>query len=222
VGTWVRLKGIKYVEIQGKQHTFHKGDWVEVGQQTAMAWVAEDMAEIPDVQQFGTLLTNDAGVFAVSAGQVESNVLGVAESRLAFRWGAVRELPWTHTLLWEPGAKLRPEILPAGFDHLKTWQIGTPLWDAVQLACNVGSEAERERTQRVIRDLRVPLYDQRLVFVRRCGDTEEFLYVWEEERAAGGDEKLAFLRALYRQKPLVLALPTWWSRGERPPPWQGG
>ncbi len=53
----------------------------------------------------------------------------------------------------------------------------------------------------------MPVYDTRLMFIRRCHATRELVDEWVAE---DGHRGLAFLRALYRVKPLVLALPTTW------------
>jgi len=66
----------------------------------------------------------------------------------------------------------------------------------------------RTYTQKVVRDLRVPLYDIRFMVMRRCENTRRLLEVWEGE---GEYTRLSFLRSLYRVKPLVLALPCTWT-----------
>jgi len=95
--------------------------------------------------------------------------------------------------------------------------VAVPLWDYDTLARDVGSEEERAYTESVIHDLRVPLRDTRLVFVRRCSDTRKLVETWHAERARvpGGEDKLAFLRALYAVKPLVCDLPTVWTNRGR-------
>jgi hypothetical protein len=169
-----------------------------------MQWLADGSAWVPP-QRITELVTKDCGVyvrgrkpgdFSLSVGDV-----GVTE-------GDGAELPYPMTLLWKPGLKLRGEMIPVGFHLLKTWQVAAPLWDYRELACHVGSEEEKEKTKAVVRDLRVPLYDTRLIFVKRCGDTRALIDLWKQEE---GDEKLAFLRALYQVKPLILALPVTWK-----------
>jgi len=65
-------------------------------------------------------------------------------------------------------------------------------------------------TEEVIHDLRVPVYDTRVRFIRRNRTTERLMGLWYEERQQG--EALAFLRALGRvqPKPLICALPAEW------------
>ena len=42
---WVRLRVRKNIQVQGKMKSFAPGDWVEVGKQTALEWIAKDEAE---------------------------------------------------------------------------------------------------------------------------------------------------------------------------------
>ena len=121
------------------------------------------------------------------------------------------ELPYDRTLLWDPEAMLKLDLVPAGMRFLDRWQVACPLWSYTELARDIGEEDEREETARVIRDLRVPVYDTRVLFLRRCQDAEALLETWRsEQEAMRGDLRLSFLRALYRVKPLILALPTTW------------
>jgi len=101
------------------------------------------------------------------------------------------------------------------FKLLQRWQVAIPLWNYETLAAQVGTEEERERTKAVIRDLRVPLRDTRLVFMRRCAQTRELTNVWREELTNSTDERLAFLRALYRIKPVICDLPASWTGNVR-------
>ena len=119
-------------------------------------------------------------------------------------------LPFPKTLIWETSLNLRGGLVFAGFKLLEKWQVAVPLWDYNELACHVSDETDREATARIVRDLRVPMYDQRMVFMRRCKDTQRLLELWCRERREEGDDRLAFLRALYVVKPTVCALPASW------------
>lgn len=120
-------------------------------------------------------------------------------------------LAYAQTLIWDPAARLRIDLIPAGF-HLITafgWEVAVPIYSYDELARDIGGDAEREQTALVVRDLRVPVYDPRVLFLRACQGSETLLAAWATERT-GGDDRLSFLRALYRTKPLVCALPTTW------------
>ncbi len=118
------------------------------------------------------------------------------------------DLPWERTLFLDPAIGRVPwGLLARGFGFLTTWEAAAPVWSYETLAADVATGDERKATEALIGDLRVPLYETGLLFVRRCENSERLLNLWREE---GGDERLAFLRALYQVKPLFLALPRSW------------
>lgn len=123
-------------------------------------------------------------------------------------------LPWEKTLFIAPETCVPSDLLRVGFDLLDKWDVAAPLWRYGVLAKDVGAPADRKRTEAVIRDLRVLLYAHELLFVRDSPDGRRFLETWRAEcgdgNGAGGDERLAFLRALYLVKPLFCALPRSW------------
>jgi hypothetical protein len=211
---WVQLRAPKQIDRFGKRKAFHPGDWVDVGEQLARSWIADGSAWIPP-QRTTELIGDDHGIVVINASTDAIKRSGDTKIK-AVQSGKPR-LEYPMTLLWQPQALLRHELLPVGFSLLKTWQAACPLWDYDVLASQVGTEEERERTRAVIRDLRVPLYDTNLIYVKRCGDTERLIDRWNEEMTEGGDEKLAFLRALYWAKPLILALPITWTGKKGPP-----
>lgn len=129
-------------------------------------------------------------------------ILSVGEPAIAFQ----------KTMIWNPKVQLRTELVSAGFGMLETWEIAVPLYSYDELAVHIGSEEDRKRTKAIIRDLRVPVYDVRLIFVRNCEATQQLFDAWTEENGIAGesDERLSFMRAFYRVKPAMLALPITW------------
>lgn len=133
-----------------------------------------------------------------------------AQHRLPVKVQAGYDLPWERTLFLDSQVgRVSWGLLPRGFDFLARWEAAAPVWSYETLASDAAAGAERERTEALIGDLRVPLYEVGLLFVRRCEAGEQLLEAWERERA-GGHGQLAFLRALYEVKPLFLALPRSW------------
>jgi hypothetical protein len=202
---WVQLRVSKYIETQGKQRVFNPGDWVSVGKQTAVQWIAAG-----DAINFrlGAIVPPGCGIVARGgAPQGEHDYLGVPISNRA------NSLPYPRTLIWDATKlALRTNILPVGFNLLAHWQVVAPLWSYDDLACNVGSEEDRERVKAIVRDLRVPVYDTRMIFMRRCKDTQCLLALWREKEREITDSKLAFLAATYEVKPVICAQPTSWTR----------
>ena len=58
------------------------------------------------------------------------------------------------------------DLVAIGFDFLERWDVAAPFWRAGVLAQELGTPAERERTEAILHDLRVPVYAHELLFVR--------------------------------------------------------
>jgi hypothetical protein len=94
------------------------------------------------------------------------------------------ELRFARTLVWDTRLAFRAELVSVGLRLLDTWDAAIPLWSYEQLAQHVGTAEARARTQAVVRDLRVPLYDTRLVFIRRNRAGEALVEAWNAELPA--------------------------------------
>lgn len=119
-------------------------------------------------------------------------------------------LAYEKTLFVTPGARVPWELLPAAWHFLERWDAALPLWRYGTNASDVGTPSERKRTQKVIRDLRVLLHAVELLFVRDNDAGRALVAAFNEERADGGEARLAFLRAFYRVKPRLCVLPRSW------------
>jgi len=117
---------------------------------------------------------------------------------------------WDDNLIWDTTAALRMEMIPIGYNLLEKWDIAVPLMPESVLAVDLGTLEERQLTEEVIHDLRVPVYDTRVMFVNRNRTTERLMGIWHEEQDNG--TALAFMRALgkVQPKPLICALPASW------------
>ncbi len=208
---WIRLLTRQQVMDKGQPASRHPGDWVDVGRQTAMLWIAKGWADVPGADRFQSQVVQ-SGCGVVIVGAAGGNT-GAQFTEVFPGLGTVvgaPQLAFEKTLVWTPTAKLRNELIPTGFGLLDTWQLAVPLWNYEQLACHVGSPEDQEKTKVVVHDLRVPLFDTRLIFARREPEVERLFQLWQAEVADGADEKHAFLRSLYKTKPYVLALPVTW------------
>lgn len=208
---WIRLKSNKIIDRAGKNHTYHVGDWVDVGKQTALLWMAQGDAEIPSYRK-EQFKQGEAGVLIRNAEKIDPYQDRFDQTKLGLTL-IVSESPYVafdKTLIWHPKALLRSELIGAGFGFLDTWEIAMPLYSYDELAIHIGGEADRAKTKAVIRDLRVPVYDTRLIYVKHCENTQRLFTAWLDECEGGGDERLAFMRAFYQIKPLMLALPITW------------
>lgn len=121
---------------------------------------------------------------------------------------ATRE--FARTLYWDTRAALRADLIAVGFLRLVGgWQMTAPLCRYEQLAATIGSDADRAATAAIIHDLRVPTYEVRALFARDCAPCNAVL---DALATADGDLRLAFLRAVYQEKPVLCAVPTTWVR----------
>lgn len=111
-------------------------------------------------------------------------------------------------VIWDGKTSLKPARIEKGLALLKVWEMAVPLYDTL-LAARIGEEADRKRTQDMIGELRIPTYEPGAVFIRKTEATIEFLLRWREEQQFG-DNRLAFLRALYATPLLILPLPSNW------------
>ena len=205
---WILLLRNRAYQRNGKMKEGRKGTIINIGKMDAMRWIDEGAARAVDFYVAeGSAVTGECGVVAPRLKEQAEKVLqGLTilggEARVAFE----------KTLVWD-GGPLRSDLISAGWRLLDHWQAAIPLCSYTELAINVSTPEDREQTRQVIRDLRVPLYDTRLMFLRKCGDTERLLELWNAEKGKG-DVRLAFLRALYTVKPIVCALPTVWAGKE--------
>lgn len=214
---WIRLLAVKFIEVQGKLTRHNPGDWVSIGKQTALGWIAANDAEIPPSEAH-TLLGTECGIVAL--GPVTDPMKDLLRTQydgaLSLTSAVAPCLPFERTLIWDPSLALRPELLPAGFALLAKWQVAVPLCDYDILAANIGTWEDRAQTKTLMHNLQVMVYDPRLVFVQRCADTQRVIDAWAEETEKGDDARLAFLRAVYRTVPIINALPMTWTGATGP------
>jgi len=119
-------------------------------------------------------------------------------------------LAFKRTLFVSPKAKVPWDLLDAGFQLLERWDVAVPLGVYGTLARDVGGDTERKATERRTRDLRMLLYDTKLLFAQRNEPAQELLSMWRDQCINGADERLAFLRAMYQVKPRLCPLPRVW------------
>lgn len=205
----VQLKSTQYISVSGRQQAHFSGEWVEVGNQTARSWLATGDAARPDMPDLEAL--PGCGMVVPShALEVAAKIMPGLE-RLT--QADNRPIPFPKTLWYDPAVQLRSDLIAVGYGLLDTWEVVAPLYSYKTLARDFGSDLERQKTEALIHDLRVPVYETRCLFLARCRATRDLMAAWVEERSDGDNEYLSFLRALYRVKPLVLALPSTWTGG---------
>lgn len=124
-------------------------------------------------------------------------------------------VPFDKTLIVDPGTRVPWDLLPAAWHFLDRWDAAVPLWKYGMTAADVGTDEDRRQTAEIVRDLRVLLHSVELLFVRKNEVGAHLMYEWAAQVEAGGDRRLAFLRAMYLVKPKLCVLPTTWLVGVR-------
>jgi len=123
------------------------------------------------------------------------------------------------TLLWMPTAPINLEEFEPVLHWLDRWEVAVPLRPYDILVQHIGSEDDRAASLPLLLDPRQPVYDSRVVLIRNCARARRLIEMWaKREMRAVEDADLAFLRAVWRIKPLLLALPNIWAAGTGPPP----
>lgn len=211
---WVKLLQPRQITINGINTRFQKGDWVEVGKQTALRWLNDKVAEKPGFNYADEYIDYTSGLLVI--GKLTDNErVQVTESIPGFEiaYGPTPELLFSETMIYNDKAHyFRPEVISTGFKWLENFQLCVPMFSYETLACDVGNEQDRMLAKNILKELRVPLYNTHLMFVRRCSETKELIKLWQEYNEQISNENLAFLCALYEVKPLHLALPSTWIK----------
>lgn len=205
---WVRLNTIKSISHAGSMKTYYPGDWVEVGKHDARQWIEDGSAEIlrPDIKT-QTFDFADCGVVLTNG---DYNPHHQAKIDIEVK-RAPPLLQFSKNMIYDGTFKrARDDLIPVGFKMLDKWQIVVPLHSYTELACDIGTDEDKRITKEVVHDLRCMVFEPRFMFVRKCQDMERLLHLWQEEKKRGQNEKLAFLRAVYQAKPLILHTPVTW------------
>lgn len=201
---WVRLQTIQYISVKGKQETCYPGEWVQVGKQLAASWIISGAADRPDIEDLS--LISDAGVQVTDNNNIK-RARGILPG-INMESVPLPLISYPNTFMWNGKEAIRPEHVASGFSLLDTWELVIPIWDYDKLARDVGSLKDREKTEAIIHDLRVPCYHPYAFFCRKCKAVEDVLAEWANSTIQ--ESKLALLTAIYQVKPLILALPTTW------------
>jgi hypothetical protein len=203
----------------GSLKTYHPGDWVPVSKQRAIELLENGQAEMPEEAQVQRALTedlSDCGIY-LRDGSIRDvqAALGGLEVDVTEFSGALR-LPYERTLIWHPRQPLQRKQIALGFARIEdtgnyaSWEVAAMLRANELLASRVGNKEDQRKTRAAIGDLRIPVYESSAVWVRKTGDTELFVQIWDAEMQESKSEELAFLRALYQRRVLLCSLPAGW------------
>ena len=212
---WVKaLKRINRIAEDNSRETYYPGDWFQANNQEIRKRLA--MGEVAIYAASGEdhiYLETSCGVVA-SRSELSLAALGNPANGLGWALNTGLISSFLYTLYWR-GGNIRPELLPASFELLKTWEMAVPLGSFDTLADGIGTDEDRALTLKTVGDLRIPVYDTLQMYVKTCPATQQLFAAWKAEKAKlpAGDERLAFIRALYLNPLMILALPPSWITG---------
>lgn len=197
---WVQLLKVRQVERNGVPTMYQIGDWVEIGKHDALMWIADGAAVVGPRAQHA--LMPNCGVCAIG-NEIPYQVMG-----LPITCKSIPTITHPKTLVLAPPGKLKLGFVPLGFYHLAKFDVCVPLWDLRTMASEIGMADDQARTKAVLPDLRVPIYDTRLLWIRDSVEGRTFISAWNAEP---GERRLAFLRTLFTHPLKILALPPMWG-----------
>jgi len=221
---YVRAKSIiRETNEHGEPVSYHPGSWLPVYKSRARQLVASGQAEIPRQDRLKEALQFDnCGILVLSDALPRLDFLGHIGTLLDTKLSNVLNLPFSRTMIWKPGSTTVTEhAIISGFSRLLDfedtgkpgWEILAMLVDENKTARDYGSDEEKAQTLEVIGDLRIPVYNTSLMWIRQTPNTEDLVEKWRSEIAGGADEQHAFLRVLYTVRAMTCTLsPNWHLR----------
>ncbi len=114
-----------------------------------------------------------------------------------------------------PGVSVSDDDIEAGFRWLEGgWDVLIPIKSYKRLANSFPHPDPTPKcwdlTEAAVLDLRQPVYDERVLFVKHGTSADDLLAARDEETCEDEDCPLPMLRAIWKVKPLLLALPESW------------
>lgn len=205
---WVKLKVTKVIQ----KKSYSPGQWVEVGTDEALRWIAAEHAETLDLG--GLLSESDIGVVYPPSSKkpvLPFRNLALAEGGIKplFPRSLIMNAPYSISDRDSPEFLRNIGKLASIFRLLQSWDVVLILSSFERNALSVAKD-ERADTEAIAHDLRVPYYQACGIGVKDSPKGREFCEVYTEERARG--KVLASLRAYYRVQPLTYFAPPSWGR----------
>jgi len=117
-----------------------------------------------------------------------------------------------YNLIIKSNVKTDIKLLKYGFNFLDKWQIVVSLRPYKELIYNVISDEYHDYLKNKILDLRVPVYDDRIFFIKTCDETRKFWDIYIKESEYLKNSNVAFSIALWEIKPFILTLPVGWVK----------
>lgn len=219
---WVKLKSRQQLTRQGEKRQYGPGDCVEVGRKTAVDWVLAGLAEDTFGQVEASLIDDDSLQLGLRVMAQEGSVSleGIADfvERLQISWG-FPELLYDYTCIWFPTRPLTTDLLNYGFlrlipgeEEAEGWEMAASLLSLDKYASDIGTEEEKTRTKDALGDLRIPVYDARIIWARKTERAAAVISRWNGELKTSKDLNHSFIRALFTERAMLCTLPLDWTR----------
>jgi hypothetical protein len=206
---WVQLITAKTIYLDGETKQYHSGDWVNVGKALGLRMLELREARTTDITKLDIFNASGDNQGVYFAGNATRGKEILHKSLGPANWATAPPIfRWSKVMYWDASTVPSLEVIPVAWDLLDKWEVVAPLYSYDKLATELGTKEDRELTKGVILDLRVPVYDCRVLFLRKCPATEELMERWAAEP---GDRQLAFMRALWQVKPLIMSTPRTWA-----------
>ena len=211
---WVKaVRTVIRHNLKGAYVRYDPGDWFECHNQELAELLQKGLVKTSALDIKANFANMDAGVLTIGHTAPEEMCKSYG---LDIRRSNKVGLPWERTVLWYPGKNLTAEAIVLGLmridaeDPHLAWEMAVMLDSKSRLAKDVGTEEDKARTLEVLGDLRLPVYETGVIWVRNTEMTQAVLQLWRAEVDAGADERHAFLRTIYSCRVLLCTLPSDW------------
>lgn len=116
-------------------------------------------------------------------------------------------------MIYTPEKELDLDLVRYCFGWAEKWEVIAPLGEYTTLIDAIANEKEKKYLKTILWDLRVPVYDTRVIFLRNFPHIKEFWRIYTEETEKLKDSRIAFSVALWKIKPMVLTLSNRFIKG---------
>ena len=167
---WVQALTRYNLVENGRNIPKSPGDWFELGKHDARNAQAAGQIVIHNPTYRNAILPAESGVVLRKATRFNYAGLPVVTGEPS--------LPYAKNMIWHPDFSIDVSLIPVGLNLLERFEIAVPISDYNLLARDIGTDEERQKTEAIIHDLRVPVYDTRLIFARNCLAIDRLFELW--------------------------------------------
>lgn len=210
---WVTLRQLVRIKRHGTLTTYHPGDSVNVGKQTAREWLLSGVAKDPFGQvaeqvysdgEYGIVIRGEEG--SVSPAALEGLV-----GTVPVTYGEPC-VPYKYTFIWNPYVTASRKFVEYGWHRISDdWEMAAALVSVDIQADSVGTKYDKEATEKLLGSLRLAVYNTGHIWARKCEESERVVDEFARILADGQvGEEHAFLQALYKKRCKLFTMPVDW------------